>query len=219
MVKVEKILNIGWLKISLLAEIQVGFQYKAGRVSSVTDLAAFTQSHSPHSRDFRVRRNQAFNPCKVYLPSGTLEEKLERILPTITTKHTFPKKAQIPLMLFALVRPSVSFSIWAERTPKTHGCCQAFPPCHLRCLVFPHFSFPTAAGSNSVLPSRVWSGFCASITLATWSISFHPEHCCKYPRNSHPPSGKIQITESKGRFSRRESRASIGQYTEPGSLF
>lgn len=105
-------------------------------------------------------------------------------------------------------------SPYGQKEHQTHGCCQAFPPCHLRCLhslVFPHFSFPTAAGSNSALPSRVWSRFCTSITLATQSISFHPEHCCKYPRNSHPPSGKIQITESKSRFSWRESKASIGQ--------
>lgn len=202
--------------------MQVGFQYKAGRVSSVTDLAAFTQSHSPHSWEFRVRRDQAFNPCQVYLPWGTLEEKLktESFLQS-QQSMIFPKKAQIPLVLFALVRPSGSFSIWAERTPKPHGCCQAFPPCHLRCLhslVSLHFSFPTAAGSNSGLPSRAWSRVCASITLATQSTSFHPEHCCKHPRNSHPPSGKVQIIESKSRFSWRESRASIGQYAELGSL-
>lgn len=142
MVKVEKKFSIqDGLKISLLAETQVGFQYKAGRVSSVTDLAAFTQSHSPHSRDFRVRRNQAFEPCQVYLPFGTLEEenlKTESLLPS-QQSMTFPKKAQIPLMLFALVRQSVSFFIWAERTSKAHSCCQAFPLFHLR-STFPGFS-------------------------------------------------------------------------------
>lgn len=136
----------------------------------MNDLAAFRQSHSPHSRDFGVRRNQAFNPYQVYLPFGTLEEekmKTESLLQS-QQSMTFPKKAQIPLVLFALVRQSVSFSIWEDRTSKTLHCCQAFPLFHLRylhSLVFLHFllpvqqqlvvtqAYPAQSGAGSVYPS------------------------------------------------------------------
>lgn len=202
MVKVEKKFSIqDGLKISLLAETQVGFQYKAGRVSSVTDLAAFTQSHSPHSRDFRVRRNQAFEPCQVYLPFGTLEEenlKTESLLPS-QQSMTFPKKAQIPHW-----SGNQCPSSYGQKEHQKHTAAARlfhYFTLGLHSLVFHHFSFPTASGSNSGLLSTARSRFCASITLATQSISLHPEHCCKYPRNSHPPSGQIKIDESKSRFS------------------
>lgn len=107
--------------------MQVGFQYKAGRASSVTDLAAFTQSLSPHSWDSRLRKDQAFNPCQVCLPLGPLEGKLqtESFLQS-QQSMIFPNKAQIPLVLFALVRPSVSFSIGQKEHHKHMAAARLF---------------------------------------------------------------------------------------------
>lgn len=151
------------------------------------------------------------------------EEKLKTESLLQSQGMIFPKKAWIPpytvcisqaiSSLHHLGRNSIKYTLVLLGFPRFH-------PGYLRCLVFLHFSFPVQqqlpVTRASAAPGR--SRFSVSTALATQSISFHPEHGCKYPGNPHDHTGKYKLLTLRVGFPEDSQGHISRQHAELGSL-